>query len=182
MVQQWPEPIATDEEAERDFDLVMEIIRQIRNARAEAVRDAPDNIKRDMTSRRIEALIAGGPRTAILRGEAETIARLARLDPAKLDIEETLPAEKRPEKAATLVIGEAEVVLPLAGLVDLDSERKRLISEAEQAQAEIARTDELLANEGFTSRAPAQVVDRERAKLAAARDRLARLNERIAAL
>jgi valyl-tRNA synthetase len=182
MVQPWPEPIATDEEAERDFDLVMEIIRQIRNARAEAVRDAPDNIKRDMTSRRIEALIAGGPRTAMLQGEAETIARLARLDLAKLDIEETLSAERRPEKAATLVIGNAEVVLPLAGLVDLESERKRLTSEAAQAEAEIARTEELLANEGFTARAPAQVVERERAKLAAARDRLAKLNERIGAL
>jgi len=182
MVQQWPAPLATDDEAERDFDLVMEIIRQIRNARAEAVRDAPDNIKRDMTSRRIEALISGGPRTAMLRGEAETIARLARLDTAKLDIEEELPAERRPDKAVSLVIGGAEVVLPLAGLVDLESERKRLTSEAAQAEAEIARTEELLSNEGFTSRAPAQVVERESAKLAAARDRLARLNERIAAL
>jgi valyl-tRNA synthetase len=146
------------------------------------VRDAPENIKKEMTGRRIEALIAGSSRTEMLRREAATIALLARLDSDKLTIEENLPAEKRPAKATTLVVGEAEVVLPLAGLVDLDAERKRLQGEAGQAEAEIARTESLLANEGFTSRAPAQVVDRERAKLAAAHERLAKLRERLSTL
>jgi valyl-tRNA synthetase len=179
MVAQWRAPGEVDEEAERDFTLVMEIIREIRNARAEAVRDAPENIKKEMTGRRIEALIAGGSRTDMLRHEAGTLALLARLDPDKLRIEESLPAQERPDKATTLVVGEAEVVLPLAGLVDLNAERKRLQGEAEQAEAEIARTEALLTNEGFTSRAPAQVVERERAKLAAAHERLAKLRERL---
>ncbi len=182
MMAEWPPAGGTGDEAERDFSLVMEIIREIRNARAEAVRDVPENIKKDMTGRRIEALIAGGSRTDMLRREADTIARLARLDPDKLVIEESLPAEKRPEKAATLVVGEAEVILPLAGLVDLDAERKRLQGEAEQTEAEIARTQDLLSNESFTARAPAQVVERERAKLAAAQERLAKLRERLGSI
>jgi valyl-tRNA synthetase len=182
MMAQWPTSTGTDDEAENDFTLVMEIIREIRNARAEAVKDAPEHIKKEITGRWIEALIAGGPRTAALKREADTIARLGRLDLSKLIIEESLPAEQRPDKAATLVVREAEVILPLAGLVDLDAERKRLQAEAEQTEAEIARTGALLANEGFTSRAPAQVVARERAKLAAAHERLAKLRERLGSL
>ena len=162
--------------------LVMEIIREIRNARAEAVRDAPENIKKEMTGRRIEAHIAGGSRTAMLKQEADTIARLARLDPAKLTIDAQLSPADRPDKATTLVVGDTEVVLPLAGLVDLDAEKKRLQTEAEQTEAEIERTQALLANEGFIGRAPANVVERERAKLASAQERLPKLRERLALL
>jgi valyl-tRNA synthetase len=178
----WPQSGPEDEETERDFTLLIDIIREIRNARAEAVRDAPENIKKDMTGRRIEASIAGGSRTAMLRREAETIARLARLDPNKFHIEKSLSAEHRPERAVTLVVGGVEVVLPLAGLVDVDSERERLQSEADNARAEIERTDKLLANEQFVSRAKPEVVQREREKLDAARDRLAKLEERLHAL
>jgi valyl-tRNA synthetase len=182
IVAPWPEAPATDDAAERDFELIKEMITQIRNARAEAVRDAPENIKKEMVGRRIEALIAGGSRTPMLRQEAGTIARLARLDSTKLTIEESVPTGKRPDKATTLVIGDAEVILPLSGLVDLESERKRLQSEAEAAEAEIARTQALLSNEQFTSRAKPEVVQREREKIAAAQDRLTRLRERLAAL
>src|SRR5205807_7329361 len=127
MVAPWPEPIGVDEEAERDFELVIDIIREIRNARAEAVRDAPENVKKQIVGRRIEALIAGGSRAPLLKQEAATIALLARLDPDRLRIEKSLSPQERPEKATTLVIGEVEVVLPLASqapwLVDLDAER-----------------------------------------------------------
>jgi valyl-tRNA synthetase len=182
MMAEWPAPLATDEDAERDFGLIIDIIREIRNARAEAVRDAPENIKKEMTGRRIEALLAGGPRTAMLREEADTIARLARLDPEKLVIEESLSQKQRPARATTLVVGEVEVALPLAGLVDLDVERKRLQSEAEATQAEIERTQALLSNEQFTAKAPPQVVQREQAKLSAAQEKLEKLRERLAAL
>jgi valyl-tRNA synthetase len=182
IVAEWPTPIATDEEAERDFDTVIEIIRQIRNARAEAIKDAPDNLKSDMARRRIEATIGAGSRTAMLQSEADTLSRLAQLDADKLTITESISREQRPEQAATLVIGEIEVVLPMSGLVDAGAERKRLQSEAEAAQAEIERANALLSNEQFTSRAPGNVVERERAKLSAAQERLSKLNERLATL
>jgi valyl-tRNA synthetase len=135
-----------------------------------------------MTTRRIEALISGGQYTPVLREQAEIISTLARLDPDRLVIEETLPAERRPGKAVTLVVGEVEVVLPLAGLVDLEAERRRLRAEADSARAEVERLSALLSNQQFTSRAPGAVVQRERDRLAAAQDRLARLQERLAAL
>ena len=76
----------------------MEIVRQIRNARAEAVRDAPENIKKEMTGRRIEAYIAGGSATAMLRDQSDILARLARLDADKLTIEKSLPADSAPTR------------------------------------------------------------------------------------
>jgi valyl-tRNA synthetase len=178
----WPTADALDEDAERDFNLLMDIITGIRNARAEAMRDAPENVKKEMTTRRIEAYIVGGSRTDMLRQETDTIVRLARLDPDNLHIEESLSPGQRPDRAVTLVVGEAEVLLPMAGLVDLESERKRLRSEADAAQAEIERTEKTLSNEQFVSRAPQQVVQRERDKLAAAQERLAKLRERLAML
>lgn len=176
----WPTTLQIDEEAERDFSTVIEVIRQIRNARAEAAKDAPENEKRELTRRRIEAVIVGGSRTSMLKREADTLARLAQLDPDKLTIEESLSPQQRPEKATLLVIGEVEVVLPLAGLVDTGTEQKRLQAEAEQAEAEIQRTEALLSNGQFAQRAPAAVVEKERAKLAAAQERLAKLKERLA--
>ena len=102
--------------------------------------------------------------------------------PPELTIVAQLSPADRPDKATTLVVGDTEVVLPLAGLVDLDAEKKRLQTEAEQTEAEIERTQALLANEGFIGRAPANVVERERAKLASAQERLPKLRERLALL
>ena len=178
----WPKDEEVDVAAERDFELIMEIIREIRNARAEAMREAPEGLKKEITGRRIEALIAGGPRAFMLREQEDVIARLARLDAAKLVIEEQLTQEQRPDKAVSLVIGEVEVVLPMAGLVDVETERQRLQSEIESAQGEIQRAEKMLSNEEFTSRAPAQVVQRERDKLEGAQSRLAKLRERLDAL
>ncbi len=75
-----------------------------------------------------------------------------------------------------------QVYLPLAGLVDLGEERRRLQGELENARAESDRTRARLANTQFTERAPAQVVDRERAKLAAAEQRATLLEERLRSL
>ena len=118
----------------------------------------------------------------MLQQEADTLTRLAQLDANKLTIAQRVSDEQRPEQAATLVIGEIEAVLPMSGMVDTGAERKRLESEAESTRAEIERTEALLSNEQFTARAPAQVVERERAKLAAAHERLSKLNERLATL
>ncbi|MFL5732462.1 MAG: valine--tRNA ligase [Chloroflexia bacterium] len=181
MMARWPKVGAPDEEAERDFGLIIDLVREIRNARAEAVRDAPENVKKEMVGRRIEALIAGGSRNDMLQREAAMIASLARLDPQKLTVAEQLSPQQRPDKATTLVIGDVEVVLPLAGLVDLDAERKRLEAEATAAEADAERITKLLANEQFVSKAKPEVVQRERDKLTSAQERLVKLKERLVA-
>ncbi len=89
---------------------------------------------------------------------------------------------KKPAKALTLVVGGLEIYLPLEGMVDLAAERERLTKEVEALSAAIARSEGLLANEDFTRKAPVHVVDREREKLAANRERKAKLEERLKSL
>jgi valyl-tRNA synthetase len=108
------------------------------------------------------------------------LTRLARVDAGKLRIEAEL-AEK-PSKALDLVVSGYEVFLPLAELVDLEREKTRLGAELQRVQQEIARTEKLLANPGFVSKAKPEVVDKERAKLEDSRQRQAKLTERLQAL
>jgi valyl-tRNA synthetase len=82
----------------------------------------------------------------------------------------------------TLVIDDAIIYLPLAGMVDLNAERERLTKEIEQTEEEIARTGQLLAYDNFTSRAPPEVVDRQRERLTSSQERLALLQARLAEL
>ena len=82
----------------------------------------------------------------------------------------------------TLPVEDFAVYLPLAGLVDRDAERARLAREIEAAEAEAGRARAMLANAGFTSRAPEQVVQVQRDRLAGAEERARLLQERLAAL
>ena len=84
--------------------------------------------------------------------------------------------------AAALVVGDVEVFLPLAGLIDLDAERARLGKVLEQADADIARRAARLDYAGFVDKAPANVIQRERDGLAEARATAERLRERLAQL
>ena len=74
--------------------------------------------------------------------------------------------EKCPdERALLLVVDKAQLYIPLADIIDLDEERRRLTKEKEKNQAEIMRLEKKLSNEGFLSKAPAAVVAGERDKL-----------------
>ncbi|MFM7275850.1 MAG: class I tRNA ligase family protein, partial [Gammaproteobacteria bacterium] len=68
--------------------------------------------------------------------------------------------------AATQIIGQTELLVPLEGLVDLGAERARLDKEQEKLAREIEKLAARLANPGFTGKAPAEVVEKERARLA----------------
>jgi len=79
-------------------------------------------------------------------------------------------------------VSEVECYLPLAGLIDLEAERARVAKELEAAEADVARRESKLANEGFTAKAPAAVVQRERASLETARAALEKLRGRLGEL
>jgi len=149
----------------------MGIVRAIRNARTEYGVEP---------SRRIEAIIAAREQRGLIASQADVIAALARVDADKLRIEEAL--EERPRRASALVVGGVEVYLPLAGMVDLERERERLAREMEWVEGEIARAEELLADEEFLAKAPPQVVEKEREKLAGYREKWDKLRERLESL
>ncbi|MGQ9832764.1 MAG: valine--tRNA ligase [Candidatus Villigracilaceae bacterium] len=152
----WPQtrPEEAWEEAKiADFSLVQEIVRSVRNLRAE---------KKTPPAKRLPAVLVGGVKTDLLKEQTAVIASLAGLDAGQVSIYQTLLS--RPEDAATLVVGEVEIYLPLAGMVDAEEERARLQKELSEAEAQIARLEKLLASD-FAVKAPAAVVQKERDKL-----------------
>ena len=76
----------------------------------------------------------------------------------------------------------ADLFLPLEGLIDLDKERARLSAELERIESQLRSTEARLANEQFVSRAPAEVVQREREKAENFRARAERLSDMLKAL
>ncbi|CAA9319450.1 MAG: Valyl-tRNA synthetase, partial [uncultured Chloroflexia bacterium] len=162
---------ALDDQAERDFVQVQDIVSGIRNARNEMGVEAV---------RWVEAIIVAGEKAATIEQERASISRLARVSPEALEIVESL-AEK-PEGATGLVAGTVEVYLPLAGMVDVAKERARLTAELERTEADISRREAKLANESFTSRAPAKIVQGERDILATAQTTAEKLRTQLAAL
>ncbi len=144
--------------------MVRGIVTAIRNARAE---------KNIPVSTRMAATFVAGPQAGLLESQRRTIVTLARLSADGVTIHAELP--QRPADAIPLVVGTIEVYLHSAGTVDRQAESQRLQQELSDAEAQIERLRALLAGE-FATRAPAPVVDKERAKLAEleqARNRLA---------
>ncbi len=159
-----------DDEAVENFGRVQETVRAIRNARAEYDVEP---------SRRIAALISADGYTETLRESLPALASLARLDAEQTIVGDALDA---PEKAVTLTAGGITTYLPLAGLVDLDAERARLEKEMANVEQQLQRVNGMLANEKFTSKAPAEVVERERSRKAELKGQQGQLKERLAEL
>ncbi len=164
-----PDPSRLDEEAEQQMNTLMDLVRAIRNVRAEY----------DVTpGKRIPALIATGDDAGFLDAQRPILCALAKLDTDGLTIAPTLPP---PAQAATVVVGDVVGYLPLAGLVDLQAERGRLAKELADVEARISRSESLLAGD-FAHKAPPSVVQRERDKLAelqASREQLRARVQRI---
>jgi valyl-tRNA synthetase len=166
MIARWPIAGATDPGAEEAMNLVVDIIRGIRNVRS---------TYRVQPGRQVTALISAGDQTGLLQAQRDILIRLARLDPGHLVIE---PDVVVPDQAASVVSGGLTCYLPLAGLVDIEAERARLKKELDQVRSLIKRSEKQLAGP-FAERAPADVVQRERDKLADLKTQRDQLEERL---
>lgn len=168
MISPWPAPELSlvDAQAESDMETVIEVIRSIRNARAEFGVEA---------GRRISALILADAQYDVIQGQESTIKTLARVEPLQV----TRELVERPKQAVHAVANGVEIYLPLAGMVDLEAERVRLEKEVASVAQNVNRLEARLSNESFVSRAPAEVVQRERDRLESERDRLAKLEARL---
>jgi valyl-tRNA synthetase len=156
---------ALDPEAERVMAAIIEIIHSIRNVRAE---------HKVESARWIEAQVYAGELRSAIAAYSEVIQTLARARPVTfLDSREAMERES----VVALVLKESEVVIPMASMVDLAAERKRLEKEIEASQNEIARLEAKLKDKAFLSKAPPAVVDNERQRLAASKDKLERLKQ-----
>ncbi len=159
---------AFDESAEQQIDSVIEIVRSIRNARAESKVEP---------AKHIEALITVQDSQFPVEDYISVISTLARVRP--LSIIDKAAMESRKDEAKVLVLRDVEVVLPLSGMIDSEAERQRLQKEIEQVQSLLTRTQAKLGNEQFVAKAPAQVVERESQNLKEYQDRLDRLQKQL---
>jgi valyl-tRNA synthetase len=170
-----PYPLADDKafapEAERVMDSVIEIIGSIRNVRAQY------KVK---STRWIEAQVYAGELLSGLITQTNIIETLAKVRP--LTILGRQKREPTKDKALVLVLKEAEVVLPLAGMVDRLAEEQRLVKESEEVKGRIVQLESRLRDNDFLSKAPSQVIEREKQKLAMLEDRLKRLHKELSQL
>jgi valyl-tRNA synthetase len=167
----WPAPPGDlrDEALEEQVSLVIDVVRAIRNLRAEM------NVPPGKRSPVI--LVAEGDKAsaALMAGRA-FIQDLAFVT----GLEVTRVLAERPRQAAAAVTRGVEVFLPLRGLVDLDRESARLGSELAGARQDLARVRGKLDNREFVNKAPAAVVEREREKAAELELKCERLAKRLA--
>ena len=121
-----------------------------------------------------------GDQVDLLEQNLALLATLARLDADQMrDRRDACP---RRTSAASLAAGGVTVYLPLAGMVDLDAERKRIEKELANVDKQLARIDGLLGNPGFTDKAPANVIEREQNKKVELDGLRVQLAERLADL
>jgi len=170
-----PYPLADDKafapKAERVMDSVIEIVRSIRNVRAQY---------KVMPTRWIGAQVYTGELLSGLITQANIIETLAKVRP--LTILGRQKREPTKDKTLALVLKEAEVVLPLAGMVDRLVEEQRLVKESEEIKGRIAQLEARLRDNSFLSKAPSQIVEREKQKLAMLKDKLKRLHQELSQL
>jgi valyl-tRNA synthetase len=156
IIARWPESQDQEnweEQAISSFNLVISLVRAIRNLRSE---------KNIQPSRRIPAIIVAGKWLELFRQQSATISSLARLDADSLTIVESLP--HKPEGHIPLVIGSIEVFLSLEQVVSISEERTRLEQELEDTRSQIKRLQSLLESP-FSEKAPKPVVQKERERL-----------------
>ncbi|MCA1552947.1 MAG: valine--tRNA ligase, partial [Chloroflexi bacterium] len=147
IVANWPHAGTVDETAEARMNSLIEIVRAIRNARAE---------KRVEPSQKVAATIVVGDLQEEFASVADIIARMANVDESQLYIESS--TADKPKNSLALVAPGAEIYLSLEGMVDVGEERDRLEKELRQAEDEIIRLEKLLSG-SFAERAPKAVVE-----------------------
>jgi len=162
----WPDAKGlVDAKAEAEFDWVIRVVSEIRSIRSE-IKVPP--------GARIQLCVRGADKTTLGRLEAnkDALKTLARL-------EQISPADAPPKGSVQFVLDEATYALPLGGVIDIAAETGRLNREIAKAGSEIAQLEAKLANENFTARAPAHVVEEQRQRKTDAEAVVAKLNDAL---
>ena len=167
MLQPFPafDAAQVDEAAVADTEWLKQAIVAVRNIRAEM------NLS---PAKPLELLLRGCSSDAVRRvnDNRSFLQTLARLESITL-----LPADDKGPVSVTKIIDGAELLIPMAGLIDKDAELERLAKEIAKVDVEIGRIESKLGNEGFVARAPEAVVAKERERLTALAEAKVKLAE-----
>src|SRR5690606_24997428 len=156
-----------DEEAEQEMDWIQRFVIGIRQIRGEM------NIS---PAQRLAVKLAGAgttdrERVERHRGYLERLAMLAEI----AEVESAADVRG----AATALVGDMQLLVPLAGLIDTGVERERLGKQLERARADLDKARRKLGNDAFVANAPADVVAKERERVGELEQRAARLQGQI---
>lgn len=169
MVAKYPEvhPAFNNEKARTDMTFIIEIIKAVRNIRMEvnAPLSSPIDIIIQLEDSKNERILA----------DNEDYVK-SFLHPKNLTISAKV---KIPKLAKTAVISGAQIFVPLADLVNIDDELKRMVKEEKKLKAEVERSTSKLANKGFVDHAPEAVIEKEKAKKADYENQLTGIQQRI---
>ncbi|WP_040261461.1 valine--tRNA ligase [Pseudomonas massiliensis] len=170
MLQPWPvaNDSRIDEAAERDIEWVKELMLGVRNIRGEMNIGPGKPLHLYLKN-------ANADDRRRLEENQHLLRKLA-----KIDAFTVLEAGNEAPLSATALVGELEVLVPMAGLIDKDAELARLNKEILRLQGEVERVGGKLNNAAFVDKAPPAVIEKERAKLAEAEQALAKLAEQHA--
>ena len=167
MLQPYPQSDASrvDAQAAGDMDWVMQFILGVRKIRSgydiRPVQPLPVLLE-DASQQDRERLAAN-------EHYIKFLARTASI--------EVLAADATPPESATALVGQMKILIPMAGLIDKDAELARLDKEIAKREQEVQRIETKLGNSGFVDKAPAEVVEKERAKVEDAKSALGSLRE-----
>ncbi|HSD93217.1 MAG TPA: class I tRNA ligase family protein, partial [Methyloceanibacter sp.] len=165
MLAPWPEHRGLQNaEADAEIGWLIRLVSEVRSVRAEM--NVPAGAK-------VPLMISGANKETEARvaRHEETLLRLARLDKIEFG--------KPPAGAVQIVLDEATLALPLAGVIDIGAEQKRLKREIDKVGSEIRQLDAKLANEKFVSRAPEHVVEEQRERKTEAEAVAAKLEQAL---
>jgi valyl-tRNA synthetase len=162
--------ISTENAAESEMNLLIELISAIRNIRGEM------NISPSIN---LTASVQTGDSTikSVIERHGEIIINLAKLKAFSIN-----ESAARPKSSATAVVGGATLFVPLEGVIDFDKETMRLEKEINKLKKELNTVSRKLDNENFLNKAPREVVEQVRAKhagLAEKQEKLASHLDRI---
>ena len=168
----WPEPITKliNDDLEKDFEIVQSVIGAIRNIRAEM--DVPPGKKADVLIHAADERIV-----EILNKQLAQLTTLGRVEHLTVDT-----SVKKPPLSASSVTPYGEIYIPLADLIDLNSERLRLEKELDNQAKYLERIKKKLSNFDFLERAPAEVIESEKEKQRQVEDAIERLNKNLESL
>jgi len=165
----WPVPMKDreDDAIERDFELIEDVIRSVRELRARY--NLPPKQKLG----------------ALVKADAETASVMKRLERlilhmGGLETLEVSPDMARPTAAAMQVVGSTEIYL--TGLVDPEKEKERLRNQRDKLLKDVQKAESKLQNANFVERAPAPVVEEEKKRLREARTQVELIENNLAAL
>ncbi|MDQ1329540.1 MAG: valyl-tRNA synthetase [Candidatus Poribacteria bacterium] len=174
MVAEWPKSVSNiiDKKSESDMIVIMDVIRAVRNILSEM--NIPPSSKAE-----IYVQVPDDNIKALLSEQSGYIYRLG--SASKVVVERNIT---KPASSATVVINNGvEVYVPLAGLIDIDKEKERLTKNLDKAIADLDRVNKLLADEAFISKAPENIIAKEKnrkAEIEALKEKLKKNLEMLA--